>query len=100
MTNAQSKEYYADDVGKSLSALSRIPCELDDEDQALLESIVNPKNKKKKKADLNEVLSRIMPTLLVLSGGEKDLLKALQKVSADPTHREIMDDLLKRISNS
>jgi hypothetical protein len=99
MTNAQSKEYYADDIGKSLSALSRIPCELDDEDQALLESIVNPKNKKKK-ADLNEVLSSIMPTLLVLSGGEKDLLKALQKVSADPTHREIMDDLLKGISNS
>lgn len=127
-----------ENTGKSLSALSRVPCELDDDDQSTLERIAKPskegkgskvviktkdqdalpdgverrvepgeskegedktpeeKTEKIMKANLNEVLSRIIPELALMTG-ETDLLKAFEKIMANDEQREAMDDFLTRI---
>jgi len=130
-----------ENTGKSLSALSRIPCELDDDDQTALEIIAKPskivrgakvvikttdqdalpggvervaetktvgegdgteegtpgeKTEKKMKANLNEVLSRIIPELALMTG-ETDLLKALEKIMSNDEQRVAMDEFLTRV---
>lgn len=129
-----------ENTGKSLSALARIPCELDEEDQLALERIAKPskrgkgskiviktknqealpdgvervvelgesksgqaqeetpeeKTEKKMKANLNEVLSRIIPEVALMTG-ETDLLKALEKIMANDEQRKAMDEFLTRI---
>lgn len=127
-----------ENTGKSLSALSRIPCELDEEDQSSLERIARlskaskgsnvtiksknqealpdgvervveleesnagqaqeetpeEKTEKKMKANLNEVLSRIIPEVALMTG-ETDLLQALEKIMANPEQRKAMNEFLK-----
>jgi len=128
-----------ENTGKSLSVLSRIPCELDDDDQSSLERIAKPskigkdtkvviktkeqdalpdgvervmetksggeskeddtpeeKTEKKMKANLNEVLSRIIPELSLMTD-ETDLLKALEKIIANDEQREAMNEFLTRV---
>jgi hypothetical protein len=64
------------------------------EDETKDYDTLEEKTEKKMKANLNEVLSRIIPELTLMTG-ETDLSKALEKIIANVEQREAMDEFLK-----
>ena len=47
-----------------------------------------------KKANLNDVLARLIPEIALLSGCKHDLLEAMEAINSNPKHREALNEFL------
>jgi len=47
-----------------------------------------------KKANLNDVIARLIPEIALLSDGRHDLLEAMETINRNPKHREALDEHL------
>jgi hypothetical protein len=50
-----------------------------------------------KKANLNDVLARLIPELAVLSGCKQDLLQAVRAIHSNPEQREALNEFLRQL---
>ena len=47
-----------------------------------------------KKANLNDILARLIPEITLLSGCKEDLLEAMEAINRNPKHREALNEFL------
>ena len=58
-----------------------------DDDEKKVEDIA-------KKANLNDVLARLIPEIALLSGAKHDLMEAMEAIDSNPKHREAINEFL------
>jgi hypothetical protein len=47
-----------------------------------------------KKANLNDVLARLIPEIAILSGCKQDMMEAMASIMSNPKHREALNEFL------
>jgi hypothetical protein len=66
----------------------------DDEDEEEEEEEKKEEDDISKKANLNDVLARLIPEIAILSGCKHDLLEAMDAINSNPMHREALNEFL------